>query len=131
MDRLPGWYSEVLYAAMRIVAGLLFACHGVQKLFGILGGESRLDDPMLLAAGVIELACGVLVALGLWTSYAAFLASGEMAVAYFLAHAPQGFWPILNRGELAILYCFLFLYIAIRGSGAYSADLLFGRKVRG
>lgn len=127
MDRWLGSYSDLLYAAMRLMVGLLYACHGAQKLFGALGGEIQTSNPMLLAAGIIEFACGILVAFGLWTGYAAFLASGQMAAAYFLAHAPKGFWPIQNKGELAALYCFVFLYIASRGSGAYGVDAAAGK----
>ncbi|MGE0361541.1 MAG: DoxX family protein [Vicinamibacterales bacterium] len=113
--------SPYLYAALRIVAGLLFAQHGVQKLFGWLT-----DSPpvALLSqrglAGVIETFGGLAIALGAFTSPVAFLASGQMAVAYFQAHLPRGVWPIENGGELAVLYCFLFLYIASRGSGRWS-----------
>ncbi|HZD55048.1 MAG TPA: DoxX family protein [Candidatus Aquicultoraceae bacterium] len=128
MDRRLGRYSEGLYAAMRLVVGLLFACHGAQKLFGVLGGQARLDSPLLLAAGAIEFGCGILVAVGLLAGHAAFLASGEMAVAYFLAHAPKGFWPIENQGEPAVLYCFVFLFIASRGSGPYSVDAAVRKK---
>ena len=124
MQGLLGKYSDVLYAAMRMVAGLLFACHGAQKLFGVLGGESRLSSPMFATAGVVEFVGGGLVALGLWAGYAAFVASGQMAVAYFMVHASGGFWPIINQGELAVLYCFVFLYIASRGSGRLSVDAL-------
>jgi putative oxidoreductase len=130
MTRWVGRYSELLYAAMRLVTGLLFACHGAQKLFGVLGGESQLSNPMMLGAGVVEFAGGLLVALGLWASYAAFIASGEMAVAYFMVHTPGGFWPILNKGELAVLYCFVFLFIASRGSGSWSVDDIVGKKGR-
>jgi len=130
MDRWLGKYSEPLYAAMRVVVGLLFACHGAQKLFGALGGQSQLGNPKLLTAGIIEFVGGGLVALGLWAAYAAFIASGEMAVAYFTAHAPGGFWPILNKGELAVLYCFVFLFIASRGSGSWSVDGIVGKKGR-
>jgi putative oxidoreductase len=130
MDRWLGKYSELLYAVMRIVVGLLFACHGAQKLFGVLGGQSMVSNPMMLAAGIIELAGGGLVLLGLWTATAAFIASGEMAVAYFTAHAAAGFWPIMNKGELAVLYCFVFLYVASRGSGTLSVDALVRRKPR-
>ena len=122
MNRWLGTYSEMLYAVMRLMVGLLFACHGAQKLFGVLGGQSQLSNPMLLAAGVIEFAGGLLVAAGLWASSAAFIASGQMAVAYFMAHAPGGFWPILNKGELAVLYCFVFLYIACRGGLKWCLD---------
>jgi putative oxidoreductase len=79
---------------------------------------------------VIEFVGGILVALGLWAAWAAFVASGEMAVAYFTVHARGGFWPIVNRGELAVLYCFVFLYIASRGSGTASVDALMGRRSR-
>lgn len=130
MNRWLGTYSGLLYAVMRLVIGLLFACHGAQKLFGVLGGESQLSNPMMLAAGVIEFAGGLLVALGLWTSYAALIASGQMAVAYFMVHAPGGFWPIRNKGELAVLYCFVFLFIASRGSGSWSVDGIVGKKGR-
>lgn len=121
-------YSDILYAVMRILVGLLFACHGTQKLFGVPGGVSQSSNPLLLAAGMIELACGILVATGLRANYAAFIASGQMAVAYFIAHAPKGFWPVLNKGELAVLYCFVFLYIASKGSGPVSIDAAVGRK---
>ena len=128
MNHWRGNFSDLIYAVLRLVTGLLFACHGAQKLFGVLGGESQLTNPMMLTAGVIEFAAGLLVALGLWASYAAFIASGEMAVAYFMMHAQGGFWPIVNKGELAVLYCFVFLFVASRGSGAWSIDRIFGKK---
>src|SRR5580765_3380242 len=124
MERWLGKYSEILYALMRVVVGLLFACHGAQKLFGVLGGQSQLSNPMVVTGAIIEFVGGGLVALGLWAGFAAFLASGEMAVAYFMAHASGGFWPIVNKGELAVLYCFVFLYVASRGSGRLSLDAL-------
>ena len=130
MDRWLSKYSDFLYAVMRLVVGLLFACHGVQKLFGMLGGQSQVSNPVLLAAGIIEFVGGVLVAIGLWTRYAAFIASGEMAVAYFIAHGSKGFWPILNKGELAVLYCFVFLHIASRGAGALSVEAMAKKKKR-
>ena len=130
MERWLSKYSDFLYAVMRLMVGLLFACNGAQKLFGILGGESQVSNPVLLVAGIIEFVGGGLVAIGLWAGYAAFIASGEMAVAYFKVHAAKGFWPILNKGELAVLYCFVFLYIASRGSGALSIDAAFKRKER-
>jgi putative oxidoreductase len=108
------------YAAFRIVTGFLFAFHGAQKLFGAFGGQAQPLASMPGAAGTIELVCGVLVMVGVLTGLAAFLASGEMAAAYFLAHAPKGLWPIENRGELAALYCFAFLYISARGAGMWS-----------
>ena len=129
MERWLGRYSEVLYALMRVVVGLLFACHGAQKLFGVLGGKSQLANPLIATAGIIEFLGGALVALGLWAGYAAFLASGLMAVAYFMAHASGGFWPIVNKGELAVLYCFVFLYVASRGSGRLSVDALVRKRM--
>jgi putative oxidoreductase len=124
MDRWLGKYAEFVYPLMRIVVGALFACHGAQKLFGVLGGHSQLSKPLFMAAGAIELVGGGLVALGLWAGFAAFVASGEMAVAYFMVHAPGGFWPIVNKGELAVVYCFVLLYVAFRGSGRFSLDAL-------
>ena len=129
MEKWLGKYSGFLYALMRFVVGVLFACHGAQKLFGVLGGTKQ-TEMMMLAAGIIEFVGGIMIAVGLLTSYAAFIASGQMAVAYFKQHAPGGFWPIVNRGELAVLYCFVFLYIASRGSGILSIDALFGRARR-
>jgi putative oxidoreductase len=128
MERWLERYSEPLYGVMRVVVGLLFACHGAQKLFGVLGGQSQLANPKLFAAGTIEFVGGGLVALGLWASYAAFIASGYIAVVYFMVHAPGGFWPIVNKGELAVLYCFVFVYIASRGSGRLSVDALVKKR---
>jgi len=110
---------------MRIVSGFAFASHGVQKVFGGFGADQPAELMSLLGfAGIVELVGGTLISLGLYTTFSAFLASGQMAVAYFMAHQPQGFLPIVNGGELAVLYCFLFLYIASRGSGAVSLDRL-------
>src|SRR5262245_50502806 len=120
-----GWlapHAEKIYALLRFFTGLLFACHGAQKLFGALGGQQMTSNPMMLAAGIIEFGGGLLIALGLFTAWAAFIASGQMAVAYFMVHAKGGFWPIINKGELAVAYCFLFLYLAAHGSGPYSVD---------
>jgi putative oxidoreductase len=124
MERWLGKYSEMFYGIARIVIGLLFACHGAQKLFGMFGGLSVPSAPLIVAAGILEFFGGALVILGLWAGYAAFILSGEMAVGYFTQHAPGGFWPIANKGELAVLYCFIFLYIASRGSGRLSVDAL-------
>lgn len=123
-------YEAYTYALLRFVAGVLFACHGAQKLFGAFGSAGAGGDTMMLVAGVVEFFGGAMIALGLWAGPAAFVASGLMAVAYFKAHAAGGFWPIVNRGELAVLYCFLFLYIAARGSGICSLEGLFVRKRR-
>jgi len=122
-----GRYSDHAYAVTRVVGGLLFACHGAQKLFGVLGGIRELGGEGLLA-GIIEFFGGSLVALGLVASIAAFVASGEMAVAYLRAHAPIGFWPIQNGGEWAVFYCFFFLYVAAEGSGRFSLDSVFRRR---
>lgn len=116
-----GRWSDQIYAILRIVVGFLFACHGAQKLFGVLGGQ-KATEPLMLVGGVIEFGGGLLVLLGFFTAYAAFLASGMMAVAYFMVHFPRGFWPIQNDGELAAIYAFLFLYIAARGAGIWSID---------
>ena len=122
MKPILGRFTEPTYALLRIVAGLLFAVHGAQKILGIWGGQQPPMFTQVWFAGVIELVGGLMIAVGLLTSLAAFIASGEMAVAYFQAHAPGGWNPVLNRGELAVLYCFLFLYIAARGGGRYSVD---------
>jgi len=121
-------YSDQIYSLMRLVAGFLFACHGAQKLFGVLGGPQMLHNPMMLAAGIIEFVGGVLIAIGVFTTIAAFIASGEMAFAYFMGHAPHGFWPIRNRGELAVLFCFIFLYIASRGDAGWNLRRLMKGK---
>ena len=128
MEQFLGKYSSCLYATLRIIAGLMFACHGTQKLFGWPGGNPASLASLMGIAGLVELVGGLLIALGFFTSYAAFIASGQMAVAYFKTHAPQGALPILNRGELAVLYCFLFLYIAAQGSGGCSLDAMIRRK---
>lgn len=129
MEKWLGKYSNFFYALMRIVAGALFACHGAQKLFGVLGGQKQ-EAPLMIAAGVIELVGGILIAVGFLTSIVAFICSGQMAVAYFMRHAPGGLWPIVNRGELAVLFCFVFLYIASQGSGILSIDALMGKSKR-
>ena len=130
MERWLNQFSDNIYSVMRIIVGLMFACHGAQKLFGVLGGKVEISTTMMFFAGFIEFVGGGLVALGLWAGYAAFLSSGEMAVAYFMAHAPRSFFPIVNKGELAVLYCFIFLYIAARGSGKLSLDHVIGKKNR-
>jgi putative oxidoreductase len=126
MERWLGPWSEYCYAGLRIVAALLYLCHATQKLFGVPGGRAVAGNPLLQTAGVIELVAGALIALGFYTTYAAFLASGEMAAAYFSVHIWNGFWPIVNRGELPVLFCFLFLFIASRGAGPLSLDRLRG-----
>jgi putative oxidoreductase len=121
-------FAEPTFALLRFAAGLLFAGHGAQKLFGALGGRQVSEIASLQgAAGVIELVAGLLIAFGLFASWAALIASGEMVVAYFMAHAPKGGSPIENGGELALLYAVVFLFVAAHGAGAYSLDALMHR----
>jgi len=122
-DLLAAW-SPRLLSVMRIVAAFLFLAHGTQKLLAFPPGEM---GPVALGslmgmAGVIEVVGGTLLLIGLFTRPVAFILAGEMAYAYFTAHAPRGFWPIANGGELAVLYCFIFLYLAAIGAGPWSAD---------
>jgi putative oxidoreductase len=124
MEKVLGRVNGEIYSLLRLVAGLLFACHGAQKLFGALGGHSMPLMSQMGLAGVIEFVGGLLIAVGLYASPVAFIASGEMAWAYFQAHAPRAAWPIVNQGELAVVYCFLWLYVAARGSGPLSLDRL-------
>jgi len=115
--------SARLLSVLRIVAGFLYMAHGTQKLFGFPGGAGHVPYVSLYGlAGVIEMVGGACILLGLLTRPVACIAAGEMAVAYFLVHARQGFWPLLNHGELAALYCFLFLYISVTGPGPWSVD---------
>ena len=119
-------YEPQLHAILRIVTGLLFMHHGTQKFLSFPPGEAAgigwaFDSPGAYA-GVIELIAGFLVAIGLFTRPAAFIASGTMAVAYWIAHAPQNFFPVNNGGDAAILYCFVFLYLAAAGAGPWSVD---------
>jgi len=120
---------DLTFTLVRVVIGLLFACHGAQKLFGVLGGTSQLGHTKMMIAGIIEFGGGLLIVLGLFTRVAAFVASGEMAVAYFTVHATHSFWPIINKGELAVAYCFFFLFVAAHGGGPYSLDGLLRRKL--
>lgn len=122
MERVLGRFAPQFYALLRIVAGLLFACHGAQKLFGVLGGQQAELVSKFGLAGIIEFVGGLMIAIGFLTGTAAFVASGEMAYAYFTAHMPRGRAPIQNGGEPAVLYCFIFLYIAARGVGIWGVD---------
>jgi putative oxidoreductase len=117
-----GRWSPRLLSVLRIVTALLFIPHGTQKLFGFPGAQQAVSPllSMMGIAGILECVGGVLLLLGVFTRPTAFVLSGEMAVAFFTAHAPRGFWPILNRGELAALYCFVFLYLACAGGGPWS-----------
>lgn len=125
MMRFLDPYTECIRDTLRIVAGYGFMLHGLQKLFGVLGGQQQELLSLLGIAGLVEVVGGALIAIGLFTRPAAFLASGQMAVAYFLGHvAREGafLFPVVNRGEPAMLYCFLFLYLAAAGPGAWSLD---------
>ena len=125
MQQILSAYQPHAYAAMRIVVGLLFICHGFQKALGLFGGVNGQPAPFFSLFGIagwLEIVLGSMITLGIFTVVAAFFASGEMAVAYFIGHFPQGFWPILNQGELAVLLCFVFLYMATHGSGIWSID---------
>ena len=116
-------YESQTYALFRIVVGFLFLCHGMQKLFGFPGTMPPGIPPFVIyIGGPIELVGGFLVMIGLFTRWAAFIASGEMAVAYWMAHGPRALLPIVNQGELAVVYCFAFLFIAARGAGIWSVD---------
>jgi putative oxidoreductase len=120
-------YSSRALAILRIVTALLFLEHATMKFFHFpapLPGLSGPLPPLLMAAGVIELVAGILITLGLFTRLAAFIASGEMAVAYFMARAPQGFWPVLNKGEVEILFCFVFFYLIFAGPGSWSVEAM-------
>ena len=118
MERVLGRLSPYIYGVLRIVAGLLLAMHGAQKLFGVIGGRQVSLMTQFGAAGVIELVCGLMVALGLLTGLAAFIASVEMAAFYIIAHAPRALLPAENGGELTAIFCLLFLFIASRGTVA-------------
>lgn len=118
-----GWSARTL-SVLRIVAAFLFMAHGMQKILGFPKAQPAHFQLLSLVglAGMLELVGGALVLVGLFTRPVAFVLSGEMAFAYFLAHAPGGFWPIVNRGELAVLYCFVFLFLAMAGAGPWSLD---------
>jgi putative oxidoreductase len=130
---MSSWAPKIL-GVMRILTGIMFACHGAQKLFGAFGGmPAGVPAWIRYGAGGIEFFGGALIALGLFTRPVAFLASGTMAIAYFYGHARHGQFPAaivpkVNQGELAVVYCWLFLYIAAAGAGAYALDNLFFRR---
>jgi putative oxidoreductase len=126
MPNTDKWTPYVL-ATVRIVTALLFLEHATMKFFQFPAAIPGVPYPLpaiMLAAGAIEVVTGLLITVGYFTRVAAFIASGEMAAAYFMAHAPQGFWPALNMGELAIMFCFTFLYLAFAGAGAWALDNL-------
>jgi putative oxidoreductase len=124
------WTPRFL-SILRIVTAFLFMAHGAQKLFGFLAppqAAAQSLPPLMLVAGVLEFFGGLLILLGLFTRPVAFILAGFMAVAYFMAHAPGGFWPLQNKGELAVLYCFVFLFLAVAGGGEWSVDRLWRRS---
>ena len=133
-SRLPAWLPGAMHSLLRVMTGLLFMQHGLQKLFGLLVDPSRpwTGPPPAFSlfwfAGVLECFGGFLIAIGLFTRPVAFLLAGEMAVAYFMAHAPRNFFPVLNGGENVVLFCFVFLYLFAAGAGPYSADALLRGK---
>ncbi len=122
-----GNLTELIYSATRLVVGFTFALHGAQKLFGVFDQDAVDLFSRLGLAGIVEFFGGALISVGLYTPWVAFIASGEMAFAYFIVHSPRGLWPLANGGEAAVLYCFVFLYFASRGSGPLSLD----RIIRG
>ena len=124
---IPTHYAPQVYSVFRMVFGLLFLMHGLQKLAGMFGGIGGGSVPVTSffgVAGLIECVAGTLILLGLFTRIAAFVASGMMAYAYFTVHLPMGPWPIMNNGEPAVMNCFAFLYMSARGSGPWSVDEL-------
>lgn len=128
MDRYLGRLAPFVFAILRIVAAVMYLLHGTQKLFAFPApGQTVALTSLFGVAGIIEIVAGTLIAIGLFASYAAFIASGEMAVAYFMMHFPRSFWPSINHGEVVILFCFLFLYIACKGPGILSIDAARGK----
>ena len=121
-------YKDQLYALMRIVIGVLFISHGIQKISAFANGVMSLSNIWMTLAAIIETLGGLMIILGWNVKWAAFIASGEMAVAYFKAHAFRSFWPIENGGEKAVFYCFVFLFIASYGAGIWSLDNKLKRK---
>ena len=127
MEKALAPFAPYTYALLRIVAGLLFVSHGGQKIFGWFGGQPVPLGSLFGLAGIIEIVLGLFITIGLLTHYAAFIASGEMAVAYFIGHFPKSFWPLDNGGEPAVLFCFIFLFIATHGAGIWSVDAARGQ----
>lgn len=123
MQQYLGKFEGTAFLILRVVLAFLYWSHGPKWLFGWFGGRPIPLTPLLTVAGVLETVGGILIALGLLTSWVAFIACGEMAVAYYIAHIPRGGWmPIMNGGEITVALCFAFLYLATRGGGPYSLD---------
>lgn len=121
-------YETQIYALFRLIAGFLFLWHGSQKLFGFPPAGHEMPSYIILIAGPIEFFGGLLIMIGLWTHWVAFICSGEMAFAYWSVHGIHAILPVMNGGELAIIYCFLFLFIASRGSGVFSLDHFLAKR---
>lgn len=134
MNNLLGRFKVHSLTFLRILVGFMFLEHGAQKLFGLLGGFGGQEGAtaplfsMMGFAGILEFFGGLAILLGLFTQPVAFILSGQMAVAYFMAHFPRSFWPVENRGETAVLYCLIFLLLATTGGGSFSLDRLFKKK---
>ena len=121
-------FADPVYCVTRLIVGLLFASHGGQKILGFPpGGHGMPTETMGILGAWIELICGLLIAVGLLTRLAAFIASGEMAVAYFMVHAPNHFFPIVNKGESAVFYCWFFFFAIFYGAGLWSIDALLSK----
>ena len=128
---IPARWAPSLLSVLRIVVAFLFIAHGTQKLFGVPSAEPRATVALMSLlglAGVLETFGGILLLLGLFTRPVAFILAGEMACAYFIAHAPRGFWPLVNRGEPPVFFCFTWLYFAAAGAGPWSLDALWRRR---
>ena len=121
-------FADPFYCITRFIIGLMFACHGGQKILGFpAGGHGPPSDTLMWIGAIVELVGGFLIAFGLLTRIAAFFAAGEMAVAYFMVHAKMGFFPIVNKGESAVFYCWFFLFVLFYGPGRWSIDALIGK----
>src|SRR5262249_52054318 len=125
---IPALYKADVYALMRVLFGFLYLTHGLQKTFGLFDGRVMPLGSLRGVAGGIELVAGTLIILGVFTRPAAFIASGQMAFAYFITHFPRAFWPVQNGGEPAVLFCFAFLYFAAQGDGPWSVRALWERR---
>ncbi|HJT45816.1 MAG TPA: DoxX family protein [Chthoniobacterales bacterium] len=120
-------FADPVFCITRLIVGLLFASHGGQKILGFPPGGHGAGSGLMLVGGWIELVCGLMIAIGFLTRIAAFIASGEMAVAYFMMHAPGSFFPIVNHGESAVFYCWFFFFLIFYGGGRWSVDAMMGK----